>query len=59
MKKLTDGRRISSDGNTSHAPGELKNDEEKGNNSQTGNQIYFKIAGHVDLDKLNMFSVYT
>jgi hypothetical protein len=21
--------------------------------------IYFKIAGHVDLDKLNMFSVYT
>ena len=23
------------------------------------NQIYFKIAGHVDLDKLNMFSVYT
>jgi hypothetical protein len=22
-------------------------------------QIYFKIAGHVDLDKLNMFSVYT
>jgi hypothetical protein len=25
----------------------------------TGNQIYFKIAGHVDLDKLNMFSIYT
>jgi hypothetical protein len=24
-----------------------------------GNQIYFKIAGHVDLDRLNMFSVYT
>jgi hypothetical protein len=24
-----------------------------------GNQIYFNIAGHVDLDKLNMFSVYT
>jgi hypothetical protein len=23
------------------------------------NQIYFKIAGHVDLDTLNMFSVYT
>ena len=23
------------------------------------NQIYFQIAGHVDLDKLNMFSVYT
>jgi hypothetical protein len=31
----------------------------KGNNSLTGNQIYFKIAGHVDLDRLNMFSVYT
>ena len=45
MKKLTDGRRRPSDGN------ELK-DDEKGNNSQTGNQIYFKIAGHVDLDKL-------
>ena len=40
-------------------PGELKHDEKKGNNSLTGNQIYFKIAGHVDLDKLNMFSVYT
>ena len=62
MKKLTDGRRTPSDGNTSTWPfgsGELKNDEKKGNNSQTGNQIYFKIAGHVDLDKLNMFSVYT
>jgi hypothetical protein len=33
--------------------------KKKGNNSYTGNQIYFKIAGHVDLDKLNMFSVYT
>ena len=60
MKKLTDGRRMPSDGNTSHVgPGELKNDEKKGNISQMGNQIYFKIAGHVDLDKLNMFSVYT
>jgi hypothetical protein len=29
--------------------------------SDTGSAItlYFKIAGHVDLDKLNMFSVYT
>jgi hypothetical protein len=24
-----------------------------------GNQIYFKIAGYVDLVMLNMFSVYT
>jgi hypothetical protein len=31
----------------------------KGNNFKMGNQIYFKIAEHVDLDKLNMFSVYT
>ena len=32
MKKLTDGRRIPSEGNTSHGPfgpGELKNDEKK------------------------------
>ena len=57
MKKLTDGRQTPSDGNASHGPGELKNDEKKGNYSQTGNQIYFKIAGHVDLDRLNMFSV--
>ena len=49
-----DGRRTPSDGNTSQ-----KDDEKKGKYSQTGNQIYFKIAGHVDLDKLNMFSVYT
>jgi hypothetical protein len=33
-----------------------------GNNSKTvnnklGNQIYFKIAGHVDLDMLHMFAV--
>jgi hypothetical protein len=26
-------------------------------NSKLGTQINFKIAGHVDLDKLNMFSV--
>jgi hypothetical protein len=31
----------------------------KGNNSKMGNQIYFKIAGYVDLDRLNMFLVYT
>jgi hypothetical protein len=29
------------------------------NVNTTGNHIYFKIAGHVDLDKLNMFSVHT
>jgi hypothetical protein len=26
----------------------------KGNNSKMGNQIYFKIAGYVDLDMLKM-----
>ena len=31
--------------------------EKKGNNSKLGNQIYFKIAGHVDLDMLHMFAV--
>ena len=36
-----------------------KKKKKKGNNSKTGIKIYFKIAGHVDLDKLNMFSVYT
>jgi hypothetical protein len=36
-----------------------KKNLKKGNNSLTGNQIYFKTAGHVDLDKLNMFAVYT
>ena len=30
MKKSTDGRRMPSDGNTSHGPGELKNDEKGG-----------------------------
>jgi hypothetical protein len=30
-----------------------------GNNSKMGNQIYFKIAGYVDLDMLNMFAVST
>jgi hypothetical protein len=34
-----------------------KIDEKKGNNSKMGNQIYFKIAGYVDLDMLNMFAV--
>jgi hypothetical protein len=29
----------------------------KGNNFKMGNQIYFKIAGDVDLDMLNMFAV--
>jgi hypothetical protein len=32
---------------------------EKGNNTKIGNQIYFKIAGYVDLDMLNMFAVST
>jgi hypothetical protein len=27
------------------------------NNSKLGNLIYFKIAGHVDLDMLHMFAV--
>jgi hypothetical protein len=31
----------------------------EGNNSKMGNQIYFKIAGYVDLDMLNMFAVST
>jgi hypothetical protein len=39
----------------------LKLEEEKkikkGNNSKMGTQIYFKIAGYVDLDILNMFAV--
>ena len=29
----------------------------KGNNFKIGNKIYFKIAGYVDLDRLNMFAV--
>jgi hypothetical protein len=28
----------------------------KGNNSKMGNQIYFKIAGQVDLDVLIIFT---
>jgi hypothetical protein len=28
----------------------------KGNNSKMGNGIYFKIAGYIDLDMLNMFA---
>ena len=35
--------------------GELKNDEKR---AITPRRV-IKIAGHVDLDKLNMFSVYT
>ena len=35
----------------------LKKKKKKGNNASTGNQIYFKIAGHVDLDMLHMFAV--
>ena len=31
----------------------------KVNNFKMGNQIYFKIAGYVDLDMLNMFAVST
>jgi hypothetical protein len=31
----------------------------KGQKSKMGNQIYFKIAGYVDLDMLNMFAVST
>ena len=29
----------------------------KGNNFKKGDQIYFKIAGYVDLDMLHMFAV--
>ena len=36
-----------------------KNWWKKGNNSKMGNQIYFKIAGQVDLDMLNVFAVST
>ena len=37
----------------------MKNAEHgfKLNNSKMGNQIYFKIAGWVDLDMLNIFAV--
>jgi hypothetical protein len=35
----------------------LKFDEKKGNNFKMGNQIYFKIAGEVNLDMLHMFAV--
>jgi hypothetical protein len=39
-------------------PGELKNDEKR---TITPRRVirFTSIAGHVDLDKLNMFSVYT
>ena len=30
-----------------------------GNNSQMGNQIYFKIAGYVDHEMLHIFAIYT
>jgi hypothetical protein len=33
-----------------------KNWWKKGNNSKMGNQIYFKIAGYVDLDVLIIFT---
>ena len=29
----------------------------KSNNSKMGNEIYFKIAGQVDLDMVNMFAI--
>jgi hypothetical protein len=29
----------------------------KGNNCTMGNQIYFNIAGYVDLDMLNIFAI--
>ena len=35
----------------------LKSWWKKGINSKMGTRIYFKIAGQVDLDMLNMFSV--
>ena len=53
MKKLADGQRTPSVGNTSHGP--KKNDEKR---AITPRRV-IKIAGHVDLDKLNMFSIYT
>ena len=53
-QRTDDGRQVMAMPN---GPGDLKNDKEKGNNSQTGNHIYFKIAGYVDLDMLNMFAV--
>jgi hypothetical protein len=31
--------------------------KKKGNNSKMGTQIYFKIAGYVDIDMLNMFAI--
>jgi hypothetical protein len=37
-------------------PGELKNDEKR---AITPRQVIRFTPGHVDLDKLNMFSVYT
>jgi hypothetical protein len=34
-------------------------DEKKGNNSKIGNQIYFTIAGWVDLDMLHISAIWT
>jgi hypothetical protein len=36
-----------------------KNNEKRAITPRSGNQIYLKIAGHVDLNQLNMFSVDT
>ena len=50
-----DRRRTKSDDNSSH--GLKARWAKKDNNFKMGNQIYFKIAGYVDLDMLNMFAV--
>jgi hypothetical protein len=46
-----------SDGNTSPGPGELKNYEKRAITPRRVIRFDFKIAGQVDLDKLNMFPV--
>jgi hypothetical protein len=46
--------RTPSDGST-FGPGELKNDQKR---AITPRRV-IRFTGHVDLDKLNMFSVYT
>jgi hypothetical protein len=55
LAKLFQRRRLKYEKLTDNGPlpGELKKD----NNFKMGNQIYFKIAGHVDLDMLHMFAV--
>ena len=50
-KSFTDGRWTPNDGNSSHRWAK------KGNNSKTGNGIYFKIVGYVDLDMLHIFAI--